>query len=93
MSDIWGVQSSQEGFAKEIRTVKYLDENKPYLNFVSLSQDVEAIKDTLPMTEEQKDLVSELDSFFVEVKGGDYTEVWGMEGIVPYLSKKVYRIK
>jgi hypothetical protein len=32
------------------------------------------------------------DSYFVAVKDGDYAEIWGMAGIVPYLSKLVTRL-
>jgi hypothetical protein len=32
------------------------------------------------------------DSFFVRVGEGEYTEVWGMFGIVPYNTRNVYRV-
>lgn len=32
------------------------------------------------------------DTFFVKVENGDYTEVWGMHGIIPYFYKAVTRI-
>ena len=66
-------------------TVSELD---PKLAFVSDSQDVAAIRDHcgLTLTDNQ------FDSFFVDIADGDYTEVWGMFGIVPRNDKNVYRV-
>ena len=55
--------------------------------FVSDSQDVDAVKDHIGLADEY-----DYDSFFVVVANGDYTAVWGMVGIVPYLTKPVYRL-
>lgn len=60
--------------------------NLPHLQFVNNSQDVAAIKEHIG-----KD-ADDYDSFFIAIKDGDYTEVWGMVGIVPRLSKLVSRL-
>lgn len=54
--------------------------------FVSDSQDVQAIRDYLG-----KD-ANEFDAFFVWIEDGDYVAVWGIEGTVPYLSKRAYLV-
>jgi hypothetical protein len=50
----------------------------PYLQFVSDSQDVQAIREHLGTA------AGNYDAFFVDTRDGEYTEVWGMCGIVPY---------
>jgi len=65
-------------------TVKDLDGKS--LHFVSDSQDVNAIRQHLGLID------PECDSYFVKVENGEYTEVYGIEGIVPYLSKSVIKI-
>lgn len=65
--------------------VKNLD---PDLIFVSDSQDVQAVKENLG-----RPAYREYDSFFVRVEEGEYTEVWGMHGIVPDLERQVYKLK
>ena len=57
-----------------------------HLNFISDSQDVQAIREYLGED------AGNYDAFFVDVQNGDYVEVWGMVGIVPYLSKLVSRL-
>jgi len=54
--------------------------------FVSDTQDVEAIKEYLG------EVSDGYDSFFVLVGDGDYDDIYGMFGIVPWLSRRVYRI-
>lgn len=54
--------------------------------FVSDSQDTQAVKEHLGQ------IANEFDSFFVKVGDGDYDEVWGVHGIVPYTNKNAYRI-
>lgn len=54
--------------------------------FVSDSQDVEAIKGNLGV------IAQEFDSFFVKIQDGDYVSVYGLEGIVPLKSKPVWKI-
>lgn len=56
------------------------------LLFVSDSQDVKVIKEHIGET------ANDYDAFFVNVSDGDYTEVWGIVGIVPYLSKLTSRL-
>lgn len=58
------------------------------LTFISDSQDVEALKEHLG----KNSIAQDYDSFFVKVENGDYTEIYGMAGIVPYLSKLVRKI-
>lgn len=57
-----------------------------HLQLVSDSQDVQAIRDHLGSD------AGNYDAFFVAIKDGDYTEVWGMVGIIPYNSKLVSRL-
>ena len=57
-----------------------------HLTLVSDSQDVQAIREHLGED------AGNYDAFFVDVQNGDYVEVWGMVGIVPYLSKLVSRL-
>jgi hypothetical protein len=57
-----------------------------YLQFVTDSQDVEAVREHIGPS------ADDYDSFFVSVANGDYTEVWGMSGIVPRLSNLVTRL-
>jgi hypothetical protein len=64
--------------------VDQLPEDKDYI-FVSNTQDVEPIKEMYPNTEDY-------DSFFVLVGDGEYLEVWGMQGIVPYSWKKLCKV-
>jgi len=54
--------------------------------FVSDSQDVEPIKEHLG------EIANDYDAFFVKIQDGDYEAVYGMVGIVPYLSKLVTRL-
>jgi hypothetical protein len=57
----------------------------PEYAFVSDSQDTAPIKDSIPSAKDY-------DSFFVLTADGDFVEVWGMIGIVPYKSKLVSRL-
>lgn len=54
-------------------------------DFVSDSQDVEPIKHSFKKAKEY-------DSFFVRVENGEYVSIYGMCGIVPYLSKLATKI-
>jgi hypothetical protein len=56
------------------------------LQFVSNSQDVVAIKEYVGES------ADEYNAFFVAVADGEYTEVWGICGIVPHLSKLTSRL-
>jgi len=56
------------------------------LQFISDSQD------TAPVKEYIGESASGYDAFFVNVQDGDYTEVWGICGIIPRLSKLTTRL-
>lgn len=58
------------------------------LIFVSDSQDVTEIKSFFG----NHPVIDNYDSFFVAIDEGEYSEVYGMEGIVPYLYKSVDHI-
>ena len=75
--------------AKMIRwcTVKDLNERED-LQFISDSQDVEQIKKDLNIKD-----YDTIHSFFVKVQDGEYKEVYGIGGIIPYLDKTVYKIE
>jgi len=68
------------------RTVASVLAANPSLMFVADSQDTDAIKASLGKE------ASDYDSFFVDAAMGDYTEVWGMCGIVPRSSKLITRL-
>lgn len=76
------------GYVKDLNS----DRNYERYSFVSDSQDVQAIKDDLG-GERLVSTAGDFSSFFVDIEDGEYKEVWGMNGIVPYLDKAVYRIK
>lgn len=67
---------------KELTTVNNLG---PDFQFVVDSQDVQAVKEHFG----PDSLAADYDSFFVKIENGDYVAVYGMSGIVPYLSKLV----
>lgn len=56
------------------------------LQFLSDSQDVKHIQNYIGET------AMEYDSFFVRVQDGDYIEVWGISGIIPFESKFATRL-
>lgn len=60
--------------------------NRHDLQFVSDSQDTESIRNHIGES------AAGYDSFFVLVENGDYSEVWGMCGIVPRLSNLVSKL-
>ena len=62
--------------------------NRHDLGFVSDSQDVEVVKDQFGHSPE----VEDFDAFFVKVGNGEYSEVYGIEGTVPYFTKSIYRV-
>ena len=70
---------------KKMMSVADIDEKKPQLKLVDADYEVESIKENLGKKAEG------YDTFFVEVKDGEYGEVWGVEG-VPYNWKTAYRI-
>lgn len=68
----------------DMTTVQALNQDDTYV-FVSDSQDVASVRATVANTEGY-------DSFFVRTGDGEYLEVWGMCGIVPYNSKLISRL-
>jgi hypothetical protein len=67
----------------KMRTVANLGQ---HLQFVSDSQDVQAIREHLGED------AGNYDAFFADVQNGEYVELWGMVGSVPYNSKLVSRL-
>jgi len=67
----------------KMRTVANLGQ---HLQLITDSQDVQAIREYLG-----KD-AGNYAAFFVDIRNGEYAEVWGMVGIVPYLSKLVNKL-
>jgi hypothetical protein len=56
------------------------------LQFISDSQDVTAVKERIG------EPAQGYDAFFVAIQDGDYVEVWGICGIVPYVTKLTSRL-
>jgi len=63
-------------------------DSRPELMLITDSQDVQAIKEYLGSGE----WLDDYDSFMVEVLDGDYGDIFGFSGIIPYSSYPVYRI-
>lgn len=59
-----------------------------YYQFISDSQDTIALKEYFGNNEN----VIGFDGFFVKIQNGDYISIYGIEGIVPYLNKKLFKI-
>lgn len=68
----------------QTQTVEDLQDREDLI-FVSDSQDVEPIKSSFPDAEEY-------DSFFVKIGEGEYIEIFGMFGIVPYHINPIYKV-
>lgn len=66
--------------------------NKPigslprHLLLVNVDREAAAVKEHIGPT------AAEYDSFFVHQEEGEYLEVWGFEGIVPWNWKRAWRI-
>lgn len=71
----------------QIRELNYRDD----IVLITDSQNVRELREFL--TFEENLISKDLDGFFVVVKDGEYREVYGFSGIVPYLQKPVYRIR
>jgi hypothetical protein len=69
--------------SNEVSTVFKLSQD---LQFISDSQDVESVQQQFKDTEDY-------DSFFIKIEDGEYKEVWGMYGIIPYSNYEAFRIK
>jgi len=69
-----------------------------YLQFVSDSQDIAPIKEHLGKQIPCESSITGYlnvegyDAFFVSIADGDYVEIWGICGIVPYNSKLTTRL-
>lgn len=70
---------------EEAATLKTVADVPESWNFVSDSQDVLPIKDMFPKAKEY-------DAFFVNIKDGEYTDVFGIKGIVPSKEKSITKI-
>ncbi len=69
--------------------------SEKYPTVKQVPQDMQFISDSQDVTEINRHFgieSGEFDSYFVYVDGGDYVQVFGMEGIVPYLYKPVWLI-
>ena len=66
-------------------------EDRENLQLVTDSQDVEAIKEYLGSDIGEFDLDG-IDGFFVSIKDGDYSEILGFNGSIPYLDKELYQL-
>ncbi len=55
--------------------------------FVSNSEEVQHIREHLSLAPDE-----DFDSFFVRIGNGEYTDVWGMTGTVPFNDKNVYPV-
>ena len=69
-------------------------------HFVSDSQAVEMVReDALEIPKWGEGIGCTLchpapfDAFFVKLADGDYAEIWGIYGTVPYLHKEAYRVR
>lgn len=57
-------------------------------DLVTLSQDVQAIKDNFGKSHKLDDF----NGFFVEIQDGDYGRVLGFAGTVPFIGKDLYEV-
>ncbi len=62
--------------------------DRPEFSLVTLSQDVESVKEMFG----NRQAVKEFDGFLVKEEDGDYSEVYGFTGSVPYNNKTVYKV-
>lgn len=76
-----------DGAEHRVATVAALD-TRTDLQFLSDSQDTAAIRYDFGSEWDG----FEYDSYFVAIADGEYTEIWGMSGTVPYKSKLVTQL-
>ena len=69
-----------------IKSISDLDKRDDLI-LVTDDQDVRSVKENVGGRK-----VKRFDSFFVKVGEGYYEEVWGFQGIIPYLYKDVEKI-
>jgi hypothetical protein len=60
------------------------------LILVTDSQDVNSIKDYLGYKNSRS---ISFDSYFVKIIDGDYSEIWGFMGMIPYNDKVAFKVK
>ena len=87
-----GIEEEEEidpGYAKGRRDVMTVGEleKRDDLVFVNADYEVEDLKNYLGKE------ALEYDAFFVKENDGDYEEVWGIEGNVPYVDKNAHRVR
>ena len=82
----WGLSAAMRARrAARIITVKDLEDKD--LTFLSDSQDVDFLNDYFGLVPD------DFGAFFVKVENGEFTEVYGIEGIVPHLYKQAWRVQ
>ena len=68
-------------------TVGDLEKSHPDLQFVSDSQDVNSIHESIPHSKDY-------DAFFIgDTSSGDYENVYGITGTIPYKDKTATKLK
>lgn len=65
---------------------KTIGELPRHLLLVNVDHEAAAVKEHVGAA------ADDFDSFFVAMNEGEYTEVWGFEGIVPWNHKRAWRI-
>jgi hypothetical protein len=78
----------------KVKDIKYMGliesvmQHQPDFMLTTDSQDVEAIWDYFGNDED----VKQFDGFFVKIKDGDYSRVYGFYGNVPFNWKEIYEV-
>ena len=73
---------------QEYKKIKASELDTGDMIFVSNSQDVKAIKDQFKGMR----AINSFDSFFVEIIDGEYNSVYGMVGIIPWMTNNLYQL-
>ena len=68
-----------------MKDIKVIGDLPRHLLLVNDSQDADAVRESIMGA-------ANYDSFFVAMGEGEYTEVWGFEGYVPWNFKKVWPV-
>lgn len=82
----WGPSPASKARAKA-KTITVKDLEHKDLTFLSDSQDVDFLNDYFNL------VPGDFDAFFVRVEDACFTEVYGIEGIVPGYHKQVWRVE
>lgn len=73
---------------KKLTSTMRVSDLPDFFQFVSDTQDVEAVRENLsPLMRRQG-----YDSYWVFAEDGEYVLVYGMDGIVPHMDKYVYKV-